>query len=301
MNKKVWFGVLVLAILGGFAGYQAYQFHKWYMDYSLPVVKNNRLQFRTLSELKVHLEELQQHIDYITLVAPLKGRLREYEELLQELPSLAKDKELDLVSMIHWRKSLENDEAFMSDVRVCQGSIFKFLAERHYQVVGKEGSWSEDVNYASLQEENFQSLRLAGLYEDGNMAIREWFRTEFFRMLPVEAVLKYKTEYPSRFVTGVEDEELFRFASLVRERMDETTNLSELLYLVEVERLVSWLRTEVAMAKLLKVMQKRSWTRGVLVMGQDHRYAFKKLAAVLALKTQEYHPVPWLQKNFEPY
>lgn len=311
-TKRFWITILLSILIGWYAFKPA---KPWYTEYEGPNITVNvsgqsittplrtwRLVHRTL--LEINEEGAPDSVGQTAI--PLWNDLSETSELLaSELPN-GKGRKIDFIAMIHPSVTdlhMENDK-WMSYLNTSQGEVLKILSTNSYDVIGKESSWSIPFSEATLVEENLSTLQmLRPNHSDKDAELLTLaVKNSFANSKGIDGVAYYQYSNPDTFSIGIENKYAYRFHA----------EIVSLLYLPSIgnheiksrlrkyDRFLVWFRTELAVAKMLKVMREENLSRGVIVMGQAHRHSFEMLSRQFGLESTIYHTVPERVRTDEP-
>lgn len=289
--------IMVIAI--GAVGYYTYNsMTYWYRAYEGPVVTMNgdkkEVNFTTIEKLQVYLPALKRDsttMDYANIVS---NNIPQYKELLQELCNVPSENSVDFISNYHIHRAVLTNEDAKINVGKTQRELISILTNNQYQIIGHEGSWSENIDENALFLESMETLEEEGMITASNRTeIEQRLRDTFKELAPYDGVMQFKRSYPATMVIGEEDRALYKLNGIVRELMNSSKlDINEQAFCMEVDRVLIWLRTEVAVAKVFKALRLQKKTKGVVVMGQTHRSQYEVLTKKLGLAGKQFTAVP---------
>lgn len=286
----------------------------WYTAYEGPAITIDiegeavTTPLRTWKMLHRTLVEIDKDAPSVVAHAaiPVAKHLNDYMQLLaNELP-VGRDKHIDFIAMIHISTSDPHgeDQSWANHVQSSQTNVFDLLAAGSYDAIGKEGSWLTPFNESSLVNENVGTLRFdfPRCTKQQEDHLTEVVKKAFANANKTDGVMRYAHSTPSSFVIGAEDEHIYRLHSAIASLLYTPSlgNYNTKAKLQTYDRILVWLRTEIAVAKTLRTMRENGKSRGVIVMGQAHRHSFELLARQIGLKSTIFHTVPEKVRSDEP-
>lgn len=264
----------------------------WYTSYPGVIAsveydgKKYTVPYRTFFEMKVHLASMRNDPALAKFATPIAEKLETYMLLLDNFKD-AQGMSVDFIALIH--RPFNPDDDFDEAVVKSQAETLQILRKQKFDIVGSEGSWSDPLTKDSFFEENIQSWRR-------ELNLRP-FPPTFKEVVGMDwnsrSTFRYKDEDSAAYLIGYEDRELFWLHGEVNSLMRTGEgSLKDHLRYREYDKVLVWFRTEIALAKVLAVMKQKKLKRGVITMGQSHRYQFDMLRHQLRLNSTIHHTVP---------
>lgn len=312
LSKRFWVVIVAIVLIGWYT-FKPKQ--PWYTAYEGPNVtievegKSVVTPLRTWRLIHNTLVQINKEgaPDSVYQAAiPLWNHLGETAELLStELPK-AKGVKIDFIAMIHPSPADPYGENtnWMNHIKTSHEEVIKILSSNSYDVIGRESSWSIPFSESTLIDENLNTLRTIrpNCSNDEILSLTHAVKSSFMNSKSVDGVMYYKYSNPNTFAIGIEDKQAYRLhaeiapliysPSLGQYKMKSRLN--------NYDRFLVWFRTELAVAKMLKIMRERNLSRGVIVMGQAHRYCFEVLSKQFSLESTIYNTVPEKVRSDEP-
>ncbi len=306
MSKKILVVGIILVVIVCAIG--VYFFNRainfWYTAYEGPRVEQvgdkTQLHFTTLDSLETMCKELSKHPEFEDRAESVLRRIPELRNSLKVLENPSADIQVDFIAMIHY-SGFTDDRDFFEAVKLSQGDVKKMLLEKKYDVIGKESHWSGDINTETIIDENWVGMDKEDypMPSKDSIQFRDTVREILQEHQQYDGIMQLKKEVPQIAITGIEDMDIYFLHEKVNEWMRTTSGLKTKAYLMRVDQTLVWLRTEIALAKMLTYLKARKLSRGVVVMGQSHRFAAEVLTKKVKLNGQNFNSVPLSYKDDE--
>ncbi len=201
-----------------------------------------------------------------------------YNSLLREHLRPDDNSKIDFIGMIHPNPIAQDSLESSKTVRTCHNKVLKLLKENRYPVVGAEGYLDPDLSLNQYWE-NWSAIQQNKIGTNFNQKdgaiIHKVFNDQIFSQ---DATLMYKQYDSGIQVTGTEEEILLTLSlAIIHSLSDETISFSTSKKYLLWFRELTWLRTEIAIAKVKKSMLLKRVSTGVVVMGSLHADSFQKV------------------------
>ncbi len=215
---------------------------------------------------------------------PIAGKVRanitKYQELQDRAFQNTDDLELTVIFMIH--NNLSQDPDMSHYAEISQGMVKERLESLGPDVIGNEGTFSDQFNADTREQDMLAIIHDIGMPPPEKKA-------------PIEdksGVWAYMQGHPDAIVIGVEDRDLLGLDFMTEGIVTFTTNLSFHTRYLILRQLMTPVRTEIALAKLISKLRAVNRTRGVLVEGGAHEPSMKELCQRLNLHVEIYEAAP---------
>lgn len=249
--------------------------------------RGNTKQTPALRDLEKGLTQIKPDEHVYTQAQKVVARTEYYRLLLSAyLNQTLSERTIDFIGEIH-QSPMSLVESDM--VQVHRNRTKSFLLRSPARVLGIEGYSSEILTpdtlfaeFGSLTSQMSQEIQA----ETVNYVVEK------------TPVLRIGFSNQSRVVVGLEDKELHDFTILLIETMTYNTDKKLQSKYAELFNTLTLLRTEIAVARMNKVMRQRGLRFGVIVQGDMHRYQFLKLKELYRIPGKVESTIP--KKDQDP-
>ena len=232
------------------------------------------------TRLQIQIQPL--HLLFGEMVSKFLDRTKEIEQLLNDLPRLAKENPsvtLECILMIH--PAVKADNLNDPDVVHSQDLVYRLLKQRTSSIVGCEGTSLSRVSIRSFLKESVERQAIL-LGQHGNV---HSMKKSLKKVIHIHGYLRFLQEHLSAHLVGIEDPSTLNLHFMI-DRICPTDEIamSNLHPLANLNKLLIRLRTYISVALLYKAIEANQEKKhGVLVVGAGHWKEFVSLHEELGI------------------
>ncbi len=193
-----------------------------------------------------------------------------YRSFLKEYLPLGKNLNIDFIGQIHVSDPSVN-AIIPLKVISCQKNIKKILDSINYDVIGHESLSLWEFNEKTYMQEFYHSLNMQ--YSEKDLTFKN---LSYENTCKIDGVIAFWIKNPNAHIVGVEDSSLYDL------------NIAAMQHNDSIGYEIVKLRSYIAIARLIKIMNQRGYKRGVLVLGVLHAKDIILIAKHFGIKMNVY-------------